>query len=166
MSTERTSTKSRTGLVFPVSKTGNEMKLRTTPVRTRKGIQMSRISFHARIAQTALLEYITAELTDIATGVVKAAKPQNSDSQTEERGHRLTLAHLRVAIANDPDFLALFNHMNITISHKLFEDEIGSKKDTKSRIKRLYPTPDQREKERKERKKAEAARRKAENAAA
>merc|ERR1712032_1688625 len=92
--TERVSLNQRSGLVFPVSRIAKALK---------RGGHAKRLAVGASIYLTAVIEYITAEILELAGNAAKDQKKQ-----------RIIPRHIQLAIRNDEELNKYMS--NVTIS--------------------------------------------------
>merc|ERR1712032_586551 len=92
--TERVSLNQRSGLVFPVSRIAKALK---------RGGHAKRLAVGASIYLTAVIEYITAEILELAGNAAKDQKKQ-----------RIIPRHIQLAIRNDEELNKYLSRVTIT----------------------------------------------------
>ena len=123
----------KAGITFPVGRVGRFLK---------KGRYASRVGSGAPVYLAATLEYLTAEILELAGN---ASKEKNKDKKDSKAGTRISPRHIQLAVRNDEELNKLFGGVTIAsggvlpnihsvLAPKKKEEEEGavSKKSTKS----------------------------------
>lgn len=91
---KHTSRSTRAGLQFPVGRISREL---------RNGRYAARYACTVPVYMAGVLEYLTAELLELAGNAAREQKKQ-----------RLTPRHLQLAIQEDPEFIALLGRVTLS----------------------------------------------------
>ena len=98
----KSQTKSKkAGITFPVSRVGRFLK---------KGRYASRVGSGAPVYLAATLEYLTAEILELAGN---ASKEKNKDKKDSKAGTRISPRHIQLAVRNDEELNKLFGGVTI-----------------------------------------------------
>ncbi len=98
----KSQTKSKkAGITFPVGRVGRFLK---------KGRYSSRVGSGAPVYLAATLEYLTAEILELAGN---ASKEKNKDKKDTKAGTRISPRHIQLAVRNDEELNKLFGGVTI-----------------------------------------------------
>ena len=91
----------KAGITFPVGRVGRFLK---------KGRYASRVGSGAPVYLAATLEYLTAEILELAGN---ASKEKNKDKKDSKAGTRISPRHIQLAVRNDEELNKLFGGVTI-----------------------------------------------------
>jgi histone H2A len=91
----------KAGITFPVGRVGRFLK---------KGRYASRVGSGAPVYLAATLEYLTAEILELAGN---ASKEKNKDKKDSKAGSRISPRHIQLAVRNDEELNKLFGGVTI-----------------------------------------------------
>jgi histone H2A len=91
---KQTSRSVRAGLQFPVGRIHRLLK---------NGNYAERVGAGAPVYLAAVLEYLTAEVLELAGNQVKEGKKDKKDKDGKEHRHRINPRHIQLAVRNDEE---------------------------------------------------------------
>ncbi len=124
----------KAGITFPVGRVGRFLK---------KGRYASRVGSGAPVYLAATLEYLTAEILELAGN---ASKEKNKDKKDSKAGSRISPRHIQLAVRNDEELNKLFGGVTIAsggvlpnihsvLAPKKKEEEEGTTKKSPKKVK-------------------------------